>query len=174
MNLAGPLPAETIPTDILGAPMTDITDVAELGPVDYLVLEFPGSQFNGEIAPKIVDLVDRNLVRVLDLFFLKKDIDGSIEAFEIADLGDAEVGGLRGYESELALLMNEDDVAAVGAALEPGSSAGVLVWENTWAAPFATAVRQAGGQMVASGRIPVQTLLEIIERDDALDTDEEA
>jgi hypothetical protein len=153
--------------------MTDTTDVPELGPVDYVVLEFPGSNFNGEIAPHLVDLVDRNLVRVLDLFFLKKDADGSIEAFELSDLGDAEVGELRGYEDELALLMNEDDIGAIGAAIEPGSSAGVLVWENTWAAPFVTAVRQSGGQMVASGRIPVQTLLEVIERDQATETAEE-
>jgi hypothetical protein len=154
--------------------MTNSPSVAELGPVDYLVLEFPGSQFNGNIAPALADLVERNIVRVLDIVVVKKDADGSVAAFELSDLHDTEVGNLRGYEDELALLLNEEDVAAIGATLLPGSSAGVLVWENTWAAPFAVAVRQSGGQMVASGRIPVDTLLAVIEADQDDETTEES
>jgi hypothetical protein len=141
-------------------------DVDELGPVDWIVVEFPGSKFNGSIAPELVDLVDRGVIRVLDLLMLKKDEDGSIEAFELSDLDDSEIGELRTYEAELAMLLSEDDVFAVANAIEPGSSAAVLVWENTWAAPFASAVRKSGGQLVASGRIPIQALLAAIEADD--------
>jgi hypothetical protein len=144
--------------------MTDTID--ELGPVDWIVVEFPGSRFNGQIAPALRDLVERDLIRVLDLVVLKKDSDGSLEAFELSDLDEGEIGELRSYEAQLAMLLSEDDVTAVAAAIEPGSSAAVLVWENTWAAPFASAVRHSGGQLVASGRIPIQALLAAIEADE--------
>ena len=144
--------------------MTDTID--ELGPVDWIVVEFPGSKFNGEIAPALQDLVQRGTVRVLDLLMLKKDTDGSLEAFELSDLDPSEVGELRSYEKNLAMLLSEDDVTAVAAAVEPGSSAAVLVWENLWAAPFASAVLRSGGQLVASGRIPIQALLAALEADD--------
>jgi hypothetical protein len=150
--------------------MDDAQTVDELGPVDWIVVEFPGSKFNGEIAPALRDLVDREIVRVLDLLVLKKDPDGSLEAFELSDLDESELGELRTYERELAMLLSEDDVTAVAAAVEPGSSAAVLVWENTWAAPFASAVRRSGGQLVASGRIPVQAMLAALE-DDESETD---
>ena len=144
----------------------DEDNVDELGPVDWIVVEFPGSRFNGEIAPALRDLVERDLVRVLDLLVLKKDGDGTLEAFELSDLDPAEIGELRTYEAELATLLSEDDVTAIAEAIEPGSSAAVLVWENSWAAPFASAVRRSGGQLVASGRIPIQALLAAIEADD--------
>jgi hypothetical protein len=150
--------------------MTDTID--ELGPVDWIVVEFPGSKFNGEIAPALQDLVQRGTVRVLDLLMLKKDTDGSLEAFELSDLDPSEVGELRAYEKNLAMLLSEDDVTAVAAAVEPGSSAAVLVWENLWAAPFASAVRRSGGQLVASGRIPIQALLAALEADDDDEGDE--
>ncbi len=149
--------------------MTDSLTVDELGPVDYLVVEFPGSEFNGEIAPELSDLVDRGLVRVLDLVMLKKDSDGSLEALELSDVEDGEIGELRRHESALAMLLSEDDITAVAAAMEPGSSAGVLVWENTWAAPFGAAVRRAGGQLVASGRIPIQAIVAALEADEDQD-----
>jgi uncharacterized protein DUF6325 len=133
--------------------------IDDLGPVDWLVVEFPGSTFHGEIAPALDDLVERGIVRVLDLLILKKDTDGALEAFELADLDESEIGQLRAYEAELAMLLGEDDVAAVAEAIEPGSTAACLVYENTWAAPFASAMRRAGGQLVADGRIPVQALL---------------
>jgi hypothetical protein len=150
--------------------MTETID--ELGPVDWIVVEFPGSKFNGEIAPTIRDLVQRDLIRVLDLLILKKDADGSLEAFELSDLDPSEVGDLRSYEAELAMLLSEEDVTAVANAVEPGSSAAVLVWENLWAAPFASAVRRSGGQLVASGRIPIQAILAAIEADDEDEGDE--
>jgi Family of unknown function (DUF6325) len=147
--------------------MDELADVDELGPVDWIVLEFPGSRFNGEIAPALRDLVERDLVRVLDLLVLKKDADGSLEAFELSDLDEAEIGDIRSYEAELAMLLSEEDVTSVAAAIEPDSSAAVLVWENRWAAPFGSAVRRAGGQLVASGRIPIQALLAAVEAEEA-------
>jgi hypothetical protein len=149
--------------------MDEVDAVDELGPVDWIVVEFPGSKFNGQIAPALLDLVDRDLIRVLDLLVLKKHADGSLEAFELSDLDEGEIGELRTYESELAMLLSEEDVTSIAAAIEPGSSAAVLVWENTWAAPFASAVRHSGGQLVASGRIPIQALLAAIEADEKED-----
>lgn len=146
-------------------PVDDTTDVDALGPVDWIVVEFPGSRFSGEIAPILADLVERDLVRVLDLVVLKKDADGMLEAFELSDLDESEIGGLRDHETELAMLLSEEDVQKLATAIEPGSSAAVLVWENKWAAPFGSAVRRAGGQLVASGRIPVQAILAAIEAD---------
>ena len=156
--------------------MDEVEEVDELGPVDWIVVEFPGSRFNGQIAPALLDLVERDLVRVLDLLVLKKDDDGSLEAFELSDLDQGEIGELRTYESELAMLLSEEDVTSLAAAIEPGSSAAVLVWENSWAAPFASAVRRSGGQLVASGRIPIQALLAAVEADgrgEAVDEDGE-
>jgi hypothetical protein len=145
------------------------SDVDELGPVDYLVVEFPADKanFSGEMASELSALIDRDAVRVLDLLFLKKDLDGSVEGFESHDFGDDELGELRRLETDLAMLLAEEDVESIGAALEPGSVAAVLVWENTWAAPFASAVRRSGGQLVASGRIPIQALAAAIEEDEA-------
>jgi hypothetical protein len=147
----------------------------ELGPVDWMVVEFPGSRFRGEIAPLLDDLVGRGTVRVLDLIMMRKGGDGVPEFFELSDLDESEMGSLRAYETQLASLLSEDDVNAVAAAIEPGSTAALLVWENRWAAPFGSAVRRAGGQLVASGRIPVQALLAAVEADGAgeSDTDEE-
>jgi len=133
--------------------------IDELGPVDYLVIEFPGSKFNGEIAPALLDLVDREIVRVFDLIMIYKESDDSFEAFELSDLDDSEAGELRRVESDIAELLSADDVANAAAALEPGSTAALLVYENRWAAPFASAVRHAGGQLVASGRIPIQSII---------------
>ena len=141
--------------------MTESID--ELGPIDYLVVEFPGSNFTGEIMPEMVDLLQRGVVRVLELVVIKKDEDGSYEAVEFDDFSAGALGELREAERSLANLLSEDDVAAVVDALEPGSTAGLLIYENLWAAPFASAVRRAGGQLVASGRIPTQQLLTVLE-----------
>ena len=140
-------------------------NVDELGTVDWIVVEFQGSKFTGDIAPILKDYVDRDLIRILDLLFLRKDDAGNLEAFEIADLDDSEIGELRSYEAELAMLLSEQDVADLAQTIEPGSSAAVLVWENRWAAPFGAAVRHAGGQLAASGRIPVQAVIAAIEAD---------
>ncbi len=143
-------------------------DVDELGPVDYLVVEFPADKanFSGEMAAELSALVGRGLVRVLDLLFLRKDLDGSVEGFESHEFDAGEVGELRALEGELAMLLAAEDVEAIGAALEPGSIAAVLVWENAWAAPFGSAVRRSGGQLVAGGRIPIQALAAAIEADE--------
>jgi Family of unknown function (DUF6325) len=148
-------------------------DVDELGPVDYLVVEFPaeGADFSGEMASELAALVDRGLVRVLDLVLIKKDLDGSVEGFESHEFEDSELGQLRALENDLALLLAEEDVERIGVALEPGSIAAVLVWENSWAAPFGSAVRRSGGQLVASGRIPIQALVAAVEADDAIATE---
>jgi hypothetical protein len=144
-------------------------DVDELGPVDYVVVEFPADKadFSGAMAAELSSLIDRDVVRVLDLILLKKELDGSVEGFESHDFGDTDLSGLRELETDLALLLAEEDVEAIGAALEPGSVAAVLVWENVWAAPFGSAVRKSGGQLVASGRIPIQALAAAIEADEA-------
>ena len=152
--------------------MTD-EDVDELGPVDYLVVEFPADEanFSGAMAAELSALVNRGLVRVLDLLILKKNDDGSVEGFETHDFGDDELGELRALEDELALLLAEEDVESIGAAIEPGSVAAVLVYENVWAAPFGAAVRRSGGQLVASGWIPIQALAAAIEADETTNSE---
>jgi hypothetical protein len=138
-------------------------DIDELGPVDYLVVEFPpgAANFTGEMAAEISRLVDAKVIRVLDLIILQKDADGTVEALEIDDLD--QVDELRVAETQLAELLAEDDVVHLAASMEPGTTAGVLVWENLWAAPFASAARRAGGQLIASGRIPIQAILASLE-----------
>src|SRR4051812_41865112 len=125
--------------------MSDGNNIDELGPVDYIVVEFPGSKFNGEIAPALTDLVDKGIIRILDLVILQKEADGSIDAIELSDLDESEAGSLRALETELAELMSEEDLLNIAEAIDPGSTAAVLIWENTWAVPFATAARRAGG-----------------------------
>ena len=146
--------------------MVDI-NVDELGPVDYLVVGFPAdnAKFSGEMASELKALIDGNTVRVLDLVMVIKGDDGSVEASELRDADDSEVGELRALERDLAILLAEEDIEEIGATLEPGSAAAVLVWENTWAAPFGSAVRRSGGQLVTSGRIPTQALIAAVEAD---------
>jgi hypothetical protein len=131
----------------------------ESGPIDYIVVEFPGNRMRGEAFPLLIDLVERGIIRILDLVFVRKDTDGSINGMTLRDLDDDGVLDLTLFEGVSSGLIGQDDVGEVGEILEPGSSAGILVYENVWAAPFATAVRRAGGQLVASGRIPVQAIL---------------
>ena len=131
----------------------------ELGPIDYLLVEWPGKQPNGEALPHLVDLVDRGLIRILDFAFIQKDEDGSVIQLEIADLGD-EILVLEGASSGL---LSDEDTSEAAQALENGTSAALLVYENSWAAPFASAVRRSGGQLVASGRIPVNEIIAALE-----------
>jgi len=147
-------------------------NIDELGTIDWIVLEFPETKMTGEIAPIIKDLVDRKLVRVLDLLFITRDLQGGFEVFEASDMEEGEIGELRSYERELAMLLSEQDVLDLVETIEPGSSAAVLVWENLWSAPFGSAVRHAGGQLVASGRIPIQAVIAAAEAD-AAHTEEE-
>jgi hypothetical protein len=137
-------------------------DVA-LGPVDYLVVEFPGNKMTGKGLAEMVTLVDRGLIRVLDLVFVRKDADGSVTAVEITDLdGDGDLD-LAVFEGASSGMLDEDDVNDAGAVLSAGSSAGIVVFENTWAAPFVTALRESGAEVVASGRIPVDQIYESLE-----------
>jgi hypothetical protein len=148
---------------------TDNTGIDELGPVDYLVVEFPpGAQnFDGEMAAELVRLSDAGTIRVLDLLILQKAADGSVDAYEI-DETDA-VDEIRALETHVSEILAADDVLNLAAAMEPGSVAGVLVWENTWAAPFASAARRAGGQLIATGRIPIQAIAASLEAEQAAD-----
>jgi hypothetical protein len=145
--------------------------LTEIGPVDYLVVEFPAgaSNFTGEMATELLALVDAGTIRVIDVLILTKDEDGSIEATELADVG--ELGELQAVEAELAELLAEDDIVHLAAAMDPGSTAGVLIWENLWAAPFADAARRSGGQLIANGRIPMQAIIASIEADEASTTE---
>lgn len=138
-----------------------------LGPIDYILIEFPGSRFNGQIAPALIDVVERGIIRVLELLVIRKDEDGSVEAIDVMEMDPDEIGPFGGLAGGTLGLLADEDVAAAGEALEPGTTAGLLVWENTWAAPFADAVRGSGGEVVASGRIPVQDLLEALDAADA-------
>ena len=130
----------------------------EMGPIDFIVLEWPGRQPNGEVAPMILDLVDRGIIRVLDIAFMVKDEDGSVAAIDLASLNGGSTG-FEEFEGASTGLLGDEDLQEAAAALAPGTSAAVLVWENTWAAPVATALRRTGGQLVASGRIPIQAIL---------------
>ncbi|MFD0273925.1 DUF6325 family protein [Kitasatospora sp. NPDC127111] len=139
----------------------------EPGPIDYVVVEFPGSRMTGEGMPVLVDLVDRGIIRILDLTFIKKEEDGSVIGLELADVnGDGELD-LTFFEGVSSGLMGQDDLAEAGALIGPGDSAAVLLYENLWAAPLVAALRHAGARMVASGRVPVQDVIEAL---DALDT----
>jgi Family of unknown function (DUF6325) len=146
----------------------------ELGPVDYLVVEFPAgaSNFTGEMAKELLALVDAGTIRVVDMLILTKNEDGTVDAMELSDV--EELGELQALEAELAELLAAEDVEHLAAAMEPGSTASVLIWENLWAAPFASAARRSGGQLIATGRIPIQAIIASIEADESLSTEGES
>jgi hypothetical protein len=149
-----------------GDPMST-EQLQELGPIDYIVLEWAGDQpVTGEVMPLLLDLVDRGVIRILDLAFLVKAEDGSVSAIDLAEVA-AQDTGLAEFEGASSGLLGQDDLEEAATALEPGTVAGVLVWENRWAAPVAIALRRSGGQLVASGRIPIQAIVAVL---DALET----
>jgi hypothetical protein len=150
-----------------GTVMTE-PSLDELGPVDYVVVEFPAgaSSFTGEMVDELISLVDTGTIRIIDVLILTKNADGSVDAMELSDV--PQLGELQRIEAELAELLAEEDVENLAAAMEPGSTAGVLIWENLWAAPFASAARRSGGQLIANGRIPIQAIIASIEADAAL------
>jgi Family of unknown function (DUF6325) len=158
-------------TDIATESAEQNTDLDSLGPVDYIVVEFPAgaANFTGEMARELLALVDSGTVRVIDILILTKNEDGTVEATELSDI--EELGPLQAVEAQLASLLAEEDVAHLAAAMDPGSTAGVLIWENLWAAPFASAVRHSGGQLIATGRIPIQAIIASIEADEAHSTE---
>ena len=143
--------------------------IDELGPVDYLVVEFPAGQqnFTGEAAEELLRLHDAGIIRVMDLVFIGKGADGTVMAQELGDLED--LGDFARLEAELAETLAEEDVLKFGEIMAPGSIGAVLVFENLWAAQFGSAVRHAGGQLIANGRIPVQAIIAAIEADEALE-----
>ena len=147
------------------------TDLDSLGPVDYVIVEFPAgaSNFTGEMTRELVALVDAGTIRVIDILILTKAEDGTVEAMELSDI--AELGPLQTLEAELAELLAAEDVEHLAAAMDPGSTAGVLIWENLWAAPFAVAARRSGGQLIATGRIPIQAIIASIEADEPSSTE---
>jgi len=157
--------------------MTDValetteTSLDQLGPVDYVIVEFPAgaSNFTGEMAKELIALVDSGTIRLIDVLILTKSEDGTVDAMELSDI--EELGELQALEAELAELLAEEDVVHLAAAMEPGSTAGVLIWENLWAAPFASAARRSGGQLIATGRIPIQAIIASIEADKAVATE---
>ena len=153
----------------MAASETAMTDrsLDELGPVDYIVVEFPAgaSNFTGEMAKELLALVDSGTIRVIDVLILTKNEDGTVEAKELSDID--ELGPLEAVEAQLAELLAAEDVENLAAAMDPGSTAGVLIWENLWATPFASAARRSGGQLIATGRIPIQAIIASIEADEA-------
>ena len=144
--------------------MTDPRDdLDDLGPIDYLVMEFPGSKMTGEGLPILVDLVDRGIIRILDLEFVKKELDGTIRGVTIADFDRDGTLDVAVFEGSFSGLLDKDDLDEAGSLLQPGDSAGILIYENHWAAPFAAAMRRSGGQVLASGRIPLANILEALD-----------
>jgi hypothetical protein len=137
-----------------GEPVT-VEELQESGPIDYVVIEWPGRQPTGEAVPYLLDLVDRGIIRILDIAFVAKDSDGSVAALAADQFG----GEFVEFDGASSGLLGQDDLQDAATALEPGTSAAVLVWENRWAAPLATTLRRSGAQLVASGRIPVQAIL---------------
>ena len=133
--------------------------IEEMGPIDYIVLEWPGQQPQGDVAPLLIDLADRGIIRILDIALMVKGEDGSIAAI---DLGEVD-GGFEVFDGASSGLISQADLEEAAEVLAPGTSAAVLVWENRWAAPVAVALRRSGGQLVASGRIPIQAILAALE-----------
>lgn len=134
--------------------MTD--DLQQMGPVDYLCVEFPPGGMNGEALPRLVDLVDRGIIRVMDMMFVRRGRDGSIVVIDRHELENSGLGVFHGAASGI---LGGDDLEAAKAVLTPGATAVIMVYENLWAAPLATSLRRSGAQLVAGGRIHVQALL---------------
>jgi hypothetical protein len=135
----------------------------EIGPIDYVLIEFPGTEIGDEPALAFLDLVERGIIRVFDLVVIRKEADGSVEGMEITDLSADQIGGFAEFHGIGSGLLGESDVAQAAEALEPDTMAVMIVFENTWAAHFATAARRSGGQVVASGRIPAQSILDVLD-----------
>jgi hypothetical protein len=153
------------------ADLDRVPDGDPMGPVDYIVVAFPTDRMTGEAFPLLVDLVDRGVIRILDLVFLRKDENGTVTTLTQVDLDRMRVLETALFDGAASGLLDAEDVAEAAAALEPGTAAGVLVYENTWATPFATALRRSGGQLVASGHVPVQSLVEALDALDARERD---
>src|SRR5262245_27525675 len=149
-----------------------MNDLDQMGPIDYLVIEFPGSRMTGEGLPLLVDLVERGIIRIIDLMFVQKREDGSVVGMELAHFDSDGQLDLAVFEGVSSGVLGPDDIAETGGILEPGSTAALMVYENVWAAPLAVAIRKGGGQLIASGRIPVQALLAALDAAEAGDAEQ--
>lgn len=146
-----------------------MSDVTEMGPIDWLLIEFP-DPLTGAAAPPLLDLVERGLIRILDIAFIRKLADGTVQAIELSDLPADEAVHITVFEGASTGLIGDEDITAAGDALEVDTRAVFLVYENSWAAPFAVAVREAGGVLVDHGRIPTQEIVAALDELDALAT----
>jgi hypothetical protein len=144
-------------------------DDQEMGPIDIVVIGYPAhAPLTGEAAPLLLDLVDRGVIRVLDAMFVKKDEDGSYYGFEAKDLDERDVGDFKVFEGASSGMLGQDDAAMAADALEPGTAAAVIVYENRWAAPFAAAVRRNGGVLLDYQRIPAAEVIEALDAAEAV------
>jgi hypothetical protein len=155
--------------------MTDVdtntaADLEEMGPIDYVIIEWPGEQPTGAAMPKLLELVDSGIIRIIDIAFVAKDRNGAVYAMDLSDFdGD---GNFAFFEGASSGIIGSSDLEEAANAIEPGTSAAVLIWENRWAAPVAVALRRSGAQLVASGRIPIQGLLAALEEAESGDPSE--
>jgi hypothetical protein len=150
-------------------PMQDVGAMPDVGPIDYLALEFPQAKLNGEGLGILVDLVDRGIIRLLDLRMVKREVDGTFTAAEIADFDNDGTLDLAVFEGVQSGLLDDDDLSQAANLIEPGNAVALLVWENAWAGPFVSAMRRAGAEVVASGRIPANDVVAAL---DALEAEE--
>lgn len=149
-------------------------DIDQLGPIDYLIIEFPGGRVTGEGLPLLLDLVARRIIRIIDLQFVQRSQDGSVTAVDLKEMDPDGARGLEAFSGASSRLLGQDDLEEARAALEPGSAAAILVYENLWAAPLAVALRKGGAQLVATGRIPVQALIAALEEAERVDQERAA
>jgi len=145
-----------------------MTDSAMHGPVDFVLIEFAGDRLTGGAADALMDLVDRGIVRVYDLLVIRKDSDGSFSGIDISDLSADRVGGFTAFAGARSGLLGDDDLRQAADAMEPGTVAALIVYENSWAIPFVAAARDAGGQLIASARIPAQDVMDALDAVDAV------
>lgn len=144
-----------------------VTDEDVHGPIDFVLIEFQGDRLNGEAGAALLDLVDAGIVRIWDLLIVTKDADGTVRGINIEDLDADHLGSFTAFEGANSGLLGDDDATEAGNALEPGTFAALIVYENTWAIPFVRAARSAGGQVVATARIPADTVIEVLEAAEA-------
>jgi len=146
-----------------------MSDSTVHGPIDFVLIEFPGDRLTGASADALMDLVDRGIVRVFDLLVIRKEDDGSFSGLDVSDLSADHVGGFTAFAGARSGLLGDDDVRQAAEAMKPGTVAALIVYENVWAIPFVAAARDAGGQLVASARIPAQDVMDALDALEATD-----